>query len=234
MTKADEAAIPGLPLFLDLRKKTCLVLGGEGEAGVKVKALLQAGARVVLLAETVSPGLASEATGGQFVWLKEKFRPEHLEGVWFVLSTVRDPDVNAAIQLEAERRRIFVNVVDQRRYCSALWPAVIHRDPVVVAFSTGGTSPALAGYLRRHIADHLPAGMGALATWLGGWRSRIARVIPDLEERGRFWRILLQEGIVDRFVAGNIDGAENIIEDKLRKLGMKCSGEEKIPNACVE
>ncbi|MBF0176035.1 MAG: bifunctional precorrin-2 dehydrogenase/sirohydrochlorin ferrochelatase [Magnetococcales bacterium] len=207
--------IPGLPVFLDLRGRSCLVLGGEGEAVGKVEALLRAGARVLLLAERVDPVLVAQMDSGRLICSQESFRPDHLNDVWFVLSTLQDSDVNAILQVEAERRRIFVNVVDHRRYCSALWPAVIHRPPVTVAFSTGGASPALAGYLRRKIAAALPEKMGALATWLSGWRGMISVRFPELTARGNFWRRVLDDGVVERYLAGDIHGAEKMILQEL-------------------
>ncbi|MBF0135281.1 MAG: hypothetical protein H7833_12335 [Magnetococcus sp. DMHC-1] len=218
MTISDKEIIPGLPIFLDLRQRACLVLGGEGEAVPKVGALLLAQAQVLILAEKIDPSLATRVADGSLQWSQEQFRPDHLNGIWFVLSTSTDPILNSTVQAEAQRRQIFMNVVDQRQYCSALWPAVIHRDPVTVAFSTGGASPALAGYLRRHIAKALPEHMGALATWLGAWRQTISTHLPNLSERGRFWQSILEGGVAERFLGGDMPGAEAMIRQKLQQV----------------
>ncbi|MBF0153305.1 MAG: bifunctional precorrin-2 dehydrogenase/sirohydrochlorin ferrochelatase [Magnetococcales bacterium] len=229
MTIPGKEVIPGLPLFLDLRHRACLVLGGEGEAVTKVEALLLAGAHVLLLAQRIAPELAARAEEGQLHWSQERFCPQHLDGIWFILSTLNDPVLNETVMAEAQRRQIFMNVVDQRPYCSALWPAVIRRDPVMVAFSTGGTSPALAGYLRRQIAGSLPREMGTLATWLGGWRKQVANLFPNLEERGCFWQKLLAGGVVNRFIEGDVSGAEEMIHQELHRAAPIGVDREKKP-----
>ncbi|MBF0623507.1 MAG: bifunctional precorrin-2 dehydrogenase/sirohydrochlorin ferrochelatase [Magnetococcales bacterium] len=216
-TPTDAEFIPALPLFLDLRGRPCLVLGGEGAEGArKTQALLTAGARVTLLAHRPDPALQQAAAAGRLRWLQEEFRPDHLEGMRFVLSTLEDEAVNRRMFAAAEERGIFVNVVDQRRFCSAIWPAVVSRPPVIAALSTGGTSPALAAHLRRRLAALLPEAMGDLARWLGTWRRPVAERIPVLAERSRFWYALMEDGLVERFLEGGARAAEGILQRHLR------------------
>ncbi len=208
----DEAHT--FPAFLLLSDRSCLMLGGGSEAATKGAILLRAGARLTVVARELVPELEERAHRGEFTWLRESFRPEHLDGVWLVLSTLPEAE-NARIYQETERRRILLNVVDQPRYCSFHWPARVERPPVIVAFSTAGSSPALAAYLRRRLEAWLHPDIGALARWLSVWRQRVAPRLSGLSARGRFWRRLLDRGLAERYLAGELTTAESMIREAI-------------------
>ncbi|MBF0371133.1 MAG: bifunctional precorrin-2 dehydrogenase/sirohydrochlorin ferrochelatase [Magnetococcales bacterium] len=205
------------PIFLNLTDKSCLVVGGGEAARPKVLALLETGAKLTVVSPKLDPVLAQKAAEGQFFWIPELFQLHHLDDMWFVVSTLEEVAVNTRIHQEAERRGLFLNVVDQPQFCSALWPARLTRQPVTLAFSTGGSSPALAGYLRRKLEKLLPENFGELALWLGRWREKINPELPDLAARGRFWRTLLDQGLGERFLEGDQPGAEGMIRKSLEK-----------------
>lgn len=199
------------PAFLCLQGRACLLVGSGAEAVVKGRLLLEAGARLTIVSATLDPAFREEVQRGAVVWRDEPFQPDHLEGIWFAVSALSDETENARIFAEAERRRIFLNVVDRIQYCSMYWPAVISRPPVMAAFTTSGSSPALAGYLRRKMASVLPENIGLLARWLAEWRQKTNPRLPALQERIRFWRNLFDGGLAERFLSGDEKGAESMI-----------------------
>ncbi|MBF0108662.1 MAG: hypothetical protein HQL76_05765 [Magnetococcales bacterium] len=204
-----------LPLFLDLRSKDCLLVGSGEELTRKGTLLLDAGASLRLVAPAEMIDSWPETVRERITWVGASFVPGHLEGVWLVVSTHESAPINREIRRQAERRGIFVNVVDQPEFCSAIWPALISRPPICVAIASGGTGPALSGWLGRRIAAQLPDHLGEMALWFSEWRRRVAPMFADLDQRGRFWKGLFARGLLDRYLSGDRTGAESMIEESL-------------------
>jgi uroporphyrin-III C-methyltransferase/precorrin-2 dehydrogenase/sirohydrochlorin ferrochelatase len=164
------------PLFLDLQGKPVLVVGGGVVGGPKALALVQAGARVTVVAPQVVAAVAAAAAAGELRWDARPFQPADVEGVWLVLSATGDRAVNAEVARCSAAARVFVNAVDDPRHATAYSAALLERGPVTVAFSTGGRAPAVARLLRELVAAVLPAETEVL-----GWVARA-------EELRRSWQ----------------------------------------------
>ena len=209
---------PFFPAFLQLSHRLCLLIGGQGCAVEKAEGLLAAGAYLTVVAPHLDLTLQQWAKSGRLTWLPEKFHAGHLDGVWFVVSTLQNIEENRRILTAANGRCIFLNVVDQPEFCTVHWPATLHRSPVTVAFSSGGKSPALSGYLRRKMENLLPENMGDFVEWLAVWRQHISPLLPDLKTKGWFWRTLLEQGIAELYLSGDQTGAENLIRGLLQQV----------------
>lgn len=208
---------PLFPAFLQLNNRPCLLVGGEKDESVeKGQILLQAGATLTVVSPRLAPKLQQLFKEGRLIWLQETIQSHHLDGVWFVLSTSDNEEENQFLYSETNRRTIFLNVVDKPDFCSCQWPAIIHQPPVMVAFSTLGTSPALAAYLRRQIQSLIPENIGIFANWLSVWRKKVSPKLPNLETKGRFWRALFDQGIAERFLSGDKSGAETMVHQALK------------------
>ncbi|MBF0428981.1 MAG: bifunctional precorrin-2 dehydrogenase/sirohydrochlorin ferrochelatase, partial [Magnetococcales bacterium] len=133
-------------------------------------------------------------------------------GMWLAVSVLSDVAINTQIFAAAVARNVLLNVVDQPQFCTFVWPAVVERLPVTVAIGTGGASPALAGYLRRQVEAWLPERIGLLAEWLALWRRRVP---GGLSVRARFWRDVLDHGVAERFLAGDEEGANALLDKAL-------------------
>lgn len=147
-----------LPLFVKLAGRDALVVGGGAMAAVRVRQLAEAGARVTVVAPEVRGDVAQVAA----VVLRRPFRPTDLDGAWFAVAAAT-PAVNREVARAAEERRVLVNAVDDPDTASAYTGAVVRRDGVTVAISTGGAAPALAGLLREAVDAVLPPD---LARWV--------------------------------------------------------------------
>jgi siroheme synthase-like protein len=135
-----------------------LVVGGGEVARAKVLSLLEAGAAVTVVAPDVVPGLRD----GRVELLLEHFRPEHLDGAWFVVAAAT-AEVNRTVRRATDERCMFVNVVDDLAEATAYLGAVVRRGDVVAAISTNGKSPALASLLREALEYLLPQDVGSWA-----------------------------------------------------------------------
>ena len=176
-----------LPIFLDLRARDVVVIGGGEVALRKVRTLLRAGAQVTVVAPRQHPELA-ELTGSAAIQQRaESFTAAHLRGAVLVIAATDDAGVNAAVAAAARAANIPVNVVDDRELSTCLMPAIIDRAPLIVAVGSGGASPTLARRVRAQIEALLPATLGDLAAAAGRWRERVHLALPEEPQRRRFW-----------------------------------------------
>lgn len=177
------------PLFLKLAGRRVVVVGAGQVAAGKIAALLAVGAKVEVVAPEVHPDVA--AAGVPVA--RRPFAAADLDGAWLAVAAAT-PEVNRAVAAEAERRRVFVNAVDDPEVATAWAGGVVRRGGVTVAISTGGRAPALAGLLREGIeallpeqveawverAEALRAGWKAEAVPLGDRRPRLLRALVEL------------------------------------------------------
>jgi uroporphyrin-III C-methyltransferase/precorrin-2 dehydrogenase/sirohydrochlorin ferrochelatase len=148
-----------LPLFVKLAGREVLVVGGGAMGLVRVRQLAEVGARVRL----VAPEVREEAAALAAEVHRRPFRDSDLDGAWLAVAAA-PPAVNRAVAAAAEVRRVLVNAVDDPACASAYTGGAIRRGDAVIAISTGGRAPALAGLLREGIEACLP---GDLESWVG-------------------------------------------------------------------
>ena len=179
------------PLFVDLRARRCVVVGGGAVAQRKAMGLVRCGARVVLVSPRLTKPLAAAVSRGALRHVARSFRAADLEGVWLAVAATDDPTVNERVFRAASRRRIFVNVVDRPRWCTFIAPAILRRGALTVAISTGGKSPGLAKQLRRTLEEAIDPSIPALLTLLGNVRGAAQRRLHGGGERKRYFESLL-------------------------------------------
>jgi uroporphyrin-III C-methyltransferase/precorrin-2 dehydrogenase/sirohydrochlorin ferrochelatase len=146
------------PVFLKLRGRRVLLVGGGTVAAAKLPGLLTAGAQVVV----VAPEVRAEIAAAAFAVRRRGFRPGDLAGAWLVVAAA-PPEVNREVARAASGRRLFVNAVDDPGNASAYLGGVVRRGGVTIAVSTDGEAPALAGLLREGLAALLPTD---IARWV--------------------------------------------------------------------
>ena len=146
------------PVFLDLRAKRTVLVGGGRVAAGKLAALRAADADVTVIAPEIRPEL--EQPGVTLV--RRAFDAADLDGAWYVVAAA-PPHVNAEVLRAGTARRLFVNAVDDPSHATAYAGSVVRRDGVTIAMSTDGRAPALAGLLREALDAWLP---GDLDAWM--------------------------------------------------------------------
>lgn len=139
------------PIFLDLRDRPVLVVGAGKVALRRTRVLVEAGARVTVVAPRAEPGFQELPVR----WLERAFEPADLEGMFLVITATDQRRVNQGVAEAAKALHILVNVADAPDECDFLVPARLTRGAVQVAISTGGRDPALAARIRRRIEDLL-------------------------------------------------------------------------------
>src|SRR5690606_23701259 len=207
---------PLFPLFLDLRGRRVLVVGGGGVAARKVDALLEAGAAVAVVAPALDAELAALARGKRIVHLGAAFDPTQLDDAWLAIAATDDPAANRAVAEAAQARRIWANVVDDAGLATAQLPARVQRGPLQVAISSGGGSPMLARHLREKLEAELDDALGALAQLFIELRGRIRERLPDLPARRRFFERVLAGPAQALLRRGDAAAARHSVEAELR------------------
>src|ERR1700728_5514685 len=171
------------PAFFDLTAQKVLVVGGGEVASRKLALLLRSGAKVTLVAPEIRPEVAAQAAAGKIILSIREFVPNDLDGARLVIVATSRRAVNRWIAALSEARGIPVNVVDDREASRFIVPAIIDRDPVLVAISTGGASPVLARRLRERLEAIIPKRLGELASWLRMLRAGARLKLRDTDER---------------------------------------------------
>ena len=139
------------PVYLNLTERPTVVIGGGTIAEGKVLGLLEADARVNLIAPEISSRLRDLAANGKIHWEQRSYQPGDLAGTMLAISATDDPQVNQRVWDEAHERGIPINVVDDPPLCDFIAPAIVRRGDITLAISTNGKMPALAAYLRRQL-----------------------------------------------------------------------------------
>jgi uroporphyrin-III C-methyltransferase / precorrin-2 dehydrogenase / sirohydrochlorin ferrochelatase len=170
------------PIFLDLKDRKAIIVGGGEEALRKIRLLLKSDARISVIAEDLHEELRAEPG---IHWLAHKFAPHLLDNAAIVYTA--DPDLNEAVSAAAKARGIPVNAVDAPDISTFITPSIVDRDPVVIAIGTEGTAPVLGQGLRARIDAMLPQALGALARRAEALRGRVAEEVPHGNRRRSFW-----------------------------------------------
>jgi uroporphyrin-III C-methyltransferase/precorrin-2 dehydrogenase/sirohydrochlorin ferrochelatase len=224
-------AMDYFPVFLDLRGRRCLVVGGGEPAAAKAALLARAGAEVAIIAAALGPTLRCAVRSGRAIHLAERFVPSLLEHVALVVVASERLDVSDWVAQAAQARGIPVNVIDEAALSSCIMPSIVDRSPVIVAVSTGGTAPLLAQLLRHWLDCLLPARLGKLAALAGHFRPLVKRRLPDRVVRHRFWQQVLTGEAAGYALAGE-DAAAGMavlraLDDDAKAGGQKAAWAER-------
>jgi uroporphyrin-III C-methyltransferase/precorrin-2 dehydrogenase/sirohydrochlorin ferrochelatase len=195
------------PAFHDLSARPSLVVGGGEVAARKLRLLLKANARPVVVAPAVGTEIAGLARAGALTWHARPFEAADIAGCALVIGATGLPAVDAAVSEAAQAAGVPVNVVDRPELSSFITPAIIDRDPLVIGISSGADAPILARQIRARLESLLPANLGRLARFAGAFRGAVAAQIGDGVQRRRFWERFFAGPVADKVLAGDEVGA---------------------------
>ena len=139
------------PVYLNLRGRRCVIVGGGTVAEGKINRLLDSGAAICVVSPDATPGIRQFVADGAVRWKQREYREGDLAGAFIAIAATNLREVNRSIFEEAETRGVMLNAVDDPPNCSFIAPAIVQRGPVTLAISTGGVSPALARKLRESL-----------------------------------------------------------------------------------
>ncbi len=187
------------PVFLDLAGQRCIVLGGDHLAVEKAALLVEAGALVKVFDADPSPAMS--ALAGVELAARD-YVPGDLAGARLVVDASGDEEINRQSWEEAEASGILINVLDRPARCRFIAPAIVRRDPVVIAISTSGESPFLASALRARIERWLGREWGPFTALVGRARRHLREQGVSIDQQTRLYRRLLQSDVRGLIAAG--------------------------------
>jgi uroporphyrin-III C-methyltransferase/precorrin-2 dehydrogenase/sirohydrochlorin ferrochelatase len=205
-----------LPVFLDIKNKTCLVVGGGEVAAKKTMMLLQAGAHVSVVSPGLNSALNEYRTQGKINYRAGVFHPDLLQNITLVIAATDDRNTNRQVSAAAQQRQIPVNVVDNPDLCTFIMPSIVDRSPLLIAISSGGQSPVLARLLRAQLETMIPAAYGRLAAMAGKFRERVKQHFTHPEKRRIFWEKTLQGRFSEMVQAGQDEAAQDYLLQSLQ------------------
>lgn len=215
------------PLFLSLQDQDIAILGANEAARNKIRLLLKTEARLhiyVPCQASVHEDIQKWASD-QRVQLHHNQQPDDLRNLLkdsrhfrlVVIASDDDLPLSLAKQIydQAEARGLPINVIDHKPLCSVTFPALVDRDPVVIAIGTEGTSPVLAQRIRLSLESYLPASLGPLADFADRFRQMVMQLVTNAQQRRRFWHKIFDGPIADKIALGKTQEAQN---DMIRLL----------------
>lgn len=211
--------MPFFPMFIDLKDKPVLIVGGGSVALRKMKKLSPYGGKLLVVAPDILPGIAD------FPDVKLKRRGFKLSDLRprpaLVIAATDNREVNRQISCLCRSRHIPVNVADDPALCSFLFPALVHQGAFSAGISTGGASPAAAAYFKERIKELLPEGLEGLLLWLESLRPAVKAAVPEQSRRSEIFRRLFEAGMekgapltreeTGRYIAGKARGSVALV-----------------------
>ncbi|MES2823398.1 MAG: siroheme synthase CysG [Pseudomonadota bacterium] len=206
------------PVFLDLKKRTCLLVGGGDVATRKGRLLSKAGAILRVVAPEISAELRELAAQNKGEIFAREYQSSDLENCVIAIAATDNESLNEKISADAKARFLPVNVVDSPALCTYITPAIIDRSPLVIAISSGGEAPVLARLIRAKLETLIPANYGKLAIIAKNWRDRVKARFDTADSRRRFWEKILQGPAAELALNGQEDAAEKMIEKEIAQI----------------
>lgn len=184
------------PMFVEMKNKKCLIIGGGKVAYRKAQVMLDFEAEVSLIA----PLIIEEIKRLPNVFYKERaFTSEDLEGQEVVIAATDDKELNHKISIWCKEHKVPVNVVDQEDECTFIFPAYLKTGQVVSAFSSGGQGPVITQYLKRQMSPYMTENLGNVASYMGRQRAEVkAKITQSEAKRKEVYERLLQIGLEEQ------------------------------------
>lgn len=201
------------PIFLDLRGRGCLVIGGGTVAERKVEKLLEVGAEVTLISPALTIRLQALAETQKICHKARAYHHGDLAPFQLAFAAADDSAVNAAVKREGEERGVWVNVADDPAHCDFILPSVLRRGDLVVAVGTGGSSPALSRAIREELERYFTEDYAILS-------EIVAEVRRELRERGisappEIWGRALNGSLRNLVRQRDIEGAKSYLRKQV-------------------
>lgn len=203
------------PIFLRLKGEKVLLIGGGAVAERKLRLLLKAGAKVEVVATELSDAVAAMLPDPNW-HIAQVYQSELLATPYrIIIAATDDSALNQQVAHDAGRRNIPVNVVDDPKHCSFIFPSILDRSPLLLAVSSGGEAPVLARQTRARLETFVPAAWGDLAQLTSRYRDTVKKRLPE-KLRRRFWEEVCEGPIGEQMLAGRKAEAEQALLDLLK------------------
>ncbi len=204
-----------LPIFVNLRQKPCLVIGGGGIALRKINLLLKAQAQVTCVSPDFCDGIKNLSIKKHINIVNKQFESSDISNQSVIISATDDSSVNASVSELAQKARIPVNIVDSPKLSSFIMPSIVDRSPLIIAVSSAGKAPVLARIIRAKLETMIPNSYGKLAEIAGEYRQKVKDRFSKIKDRRAFWETIFSGVIAEKVFSGRISEARDDIDKQL-------------------
>ena len=204
-----------LPIFINIRKKPCVVIGGGDIAPRKINILLKAQAKVDCLSPSFSRDIKNLSKDGHITLINKSFDQTDIKDYSIIIAATDDSSVNSSISAIAQVKKIPVNVVDSPELSSFIMPSIVDRSPLIIAVSSSGKAPVLSRIIRAKLETVIPSAYGILADIAGEYRQKVKDRFSTIKDRRAFWEAVFSGVIAEKVFSGRISEAKEDIEKQL-------------------
>lgn len=198
------------PVFLDIRDKHCVIVGGGEVALRKAERLLDCGAKVSVISPKLSPEFAALKDKKLISHIATEYSGDLIDKAALIIGATDDEKINANISNDARVKGIPVNIVDDPQKCDFILPSIVQRGDLEIAIGTGGKSPALARYLREELEKQYDKEYEIFLNILGNLRKKMGKNAGI----GKDWfTSLMAVGILDYIKVKDIKKVKEIVKD---------------------
>jgi siroheme synthase-like protein len=203
------------PLYLEMNRRRCLVIGGGAVAERKIASLLEAGAEVTVISPDITETVARWSNDGSIQFHARHYQREDLNGHDLVFVATNDASVNAQVHQDGKNEGVWVNAADDPEHCDFILPSVLRRGDLTVAISSGGNSPALARTIREELESYFTEEYEQLAGLAAEARVELRK--RSLSAPFETWRKALSGDVRQLLMRGEVARAKSCL---LKELGV--------------
>jgi precorrin-2 dehydrogenase/sirohydrochlorin ferrochelatase len=206
------------PVFIDIKKRNCVVIGGGEVAERKVERLLACKAAVMVVAQNLTSYLESLVSSSTIRHIRDEYKDAYIEGAFIVIGATDSDEVHKRIYRDTRGKGILVNIVDDPEKCDFIVPSIMQQGDLSIAISTGGKSPALARTLREELETQYGYEYKILLGIMGDLRAKVIAQGRTSDDNRKLFELVLRSDILDHIREKNWD--------KVRKIVYDLTGEE--------
>ncbi len=203
------------PVSLDVKNRKCLVVGGGGVGTRKVMTLLDCGAKVTVVSPDVRENLLELADSGLLILEKRHYRETDLAGMFLVIGTTDDEELNRQISMDAENLNMLCNIADRPEVCNFILPSIVNRGDLTISISTSGKSPALAKRLRIELEEQFGDEYAGLLRLMGAIREKLLSQKHEPEAHKQLFEQVISRGLLDMIRGNRKDEIDSLLFEVL-------------------
>jgi len=206
------------PVFLDLRGRTCVVVGGGEVAERKSIALFDAGADLVIVSPVLTPALRELADKGKVLYRKKNFDENDVNGAFLAVAATGDAGVNESVARVCRKTGVLVNVATSPEAGTFVVPSVVERGDLLIAVSTCGDSPALARRVREDLERTYGPEYGVFLEKMALLRRLLLADVADEAVRRKVFQAVVDSDVLYLLKAGEVHEADRRIAEIVRTV----------------
>lgn len=193
------------PILVDVKGKSCAVIGGGKVAERRIASLLQAGAAVKVISPEFNPAIAGWIRQGAVKGIQREYRPADIEDAFLVIAATDSAAVNDQVCADAREKGLLVNRAERPETGNFIVPSVVRRGKLVIAVSTLGASPSVAAQIRREIEASIKPEYETVLDFLSEFRLKVQELVKDTAERQNLFRTVLKLDLIEKVRAGTFE-----------------------------